>query len=299
MPDPIHLRPVRSLVIALGSLFLASHAGADSPIQYAAPIKACRLENRKVNESSGLAASRRSPNTFWTHNDSGDHANIYCFDSKGNDLGSCRIKGAKAVDWEDMCSYDYQGQPRLMVGDTGDNQSRRKSARLYILQEPQLGILQVKPLQTIKLKYSTGAMDCEAIGVDAVNKKILLVEKKRWLTCRVFMADLPGEHDDEVKITARPIAQIELPLVTAMDVSADGLRAIVLTLGQAFEYTRNPTEDWAAAFQRKPRTINMPARKQGEAICYGKQGRDLYLTSEFSPCPLFYVKAKSPSVGKQ
>jgi len=80
-----------------------------------------------------------------------------------------------------------------------------------------------------------------------------------------------------------------------MDVSKDGKRAIVLTLGQAFEYTRGQDEDWATAFKRKPRTIDMPARKQGEAICYGSDGNDLYLTSEFSPCPLFLVKATKGS----
>lgn len=262
-------------------------------ITYAAPIEISRLQNREVNESSGLAASRRSPDLFWTHNDSGDQAKLYCFDKRGNNLGTTLLKKTKAIDWEDVCSFDLDGKPRLLVGDTGDNDSRRKSCRLYLIEEPAEPTTTVKPLQTIKLKYSTGPMDCEAIGVDAESRKILLVEKRRWLTCRVFEANLPAEDDDEVKLTAEPIGRIKLPLVTAMDVSSDGRRAIVLTLGQAFEFTRGENEDWKAAFERKPRTIDMPARKQGEAICYGREGRDLYLTSEFSPCPLFLVKATS------
>ena len=263
----------------------------ESALIYSRPIEISRLENRKVNESSGLAASRRTPDLFWTHNDSGDKAQLYCFDVKGKHVGTTRLKKTKAVDWEDICSFEVNGKPRILIGDTGDNTGRRKSCRLYLLEEPAEQDGTLKPLQTIKLKYATGPMDCEAIGVDSMSGKILLIEKRRWLTCRVFIADLPAEDDDEVKLTAQPIAQINLPLVTAMDVSCDGRRAIVLTLGQAFEFTRGENEDWQAAFKREPRTIDMPARKQGEAICYGKSGRDLYLTSEFSPCPLFLVKA--------
>ena len=37
-----------------------------------AGYKISQLQNRKVNESSGLAASRLDEKLFWTHNDSGD-----------------------------------------------------------------------------------------------------------------------------------------------------------------------------------------------------------------------------------
>ena len=296
---PSHLKTNVAIVVA-SMLFLAAnvaHCDEVAALQYDPPKEICKLENRKVNESSGLAVSRRNADFFWTHNDSGDRSKLYCFDIKGNHRGTCQVKKSEAIDWEDMCSYTRDGKPRLLVGDIGDNGSRRKSVRLYLLEEPDDPSNEVKPIQTIKLKYSTGPMDCEALAVDTVSRKILLVEKRRWLTCRVFIADLPDEADDE-KVTAEPIAQIKLPLVTGMDVSSDGKRAIVLTLGQAFEYTRGEGEDWAAAFKRKPRTIDMPARKQGEAICYGAEGNDLYLTSEFSPCPLFLVKAAKPPKAK-
>ena len=260
-------------------------------LTYAAPKQICKLENRKVNESSGLSASRRDNERFWTHNDSGDKPRLYCFDIRGNHLGTMDVKKAEAVDWEDMCSFDVNGKPRLLIADTGDNGAKRKSHRLYLIEEPSNPDSAVKPIQEIKLKYSSGPMDCEAIGVDSVGKKILFVEKRRWLTCRVFIANLPSEKEDKVKLTAEPIAKIDIPLVTGMDVSSDGRRAIVLTLGQAFEFSRNESEAWSDAFQRKPRTIDMPPRKQGEAICYGRNGRDLYLTSEFAPCPLFLVEA--------
>jgi hypothetical protein len=76
-----------------------------------------------------------------------------------------------------------------------------------------------------------------------------------------------------------------------MDISPDGLRCIILTYGNAFEYTRAPDEKWSKAFSRRPRMIRLPARRQGESICYGLDGTTLYLTSEKKPTPLIEVRA--------
>jgi hypothetical protein len=267
----------------------------EEPIRYAPPVEISRLENKRVSESSGLAASRRDPDLFWTHNDSGDKPRIYCFRRNGKHVGTCKLTKAGAIDWEDMCSFEIDDKPKLLIGDLGDNLTRRKSYRLYLLDEPKNPSKDVKDIQVIRLRYSVGSMDCEAIGADVESRKLLFVEKKRWFNCRVFEADLPTTKD-VTDIVAKPIGRINLPLVTAMDVSSDGRRAIVLTLGQAFEFTRGKGETWTKAFAKKPRTIDMPARKQGETICYGANGRDFYLTSEFTPTPLFLVEAISTPI---
>ncbi len=284
--------PALTLCMSLCLLCSGAAIGQELP-EYAKPVELARLENKKVNESSGLAESLLNPGLFWTHNDSGDKARLYCFDRQGKHAGTSKIKKAGAVDWEDMCSFMWQKKPWLLVADTGDNASRRKSCRLYLFNEPKDPKKDAEDVHAIRLTYSTGAMDCEAIGVDVESRKLLLVEKKRWFTCRVFEADMPttGVAD----LVAKPIAKINVPLVTACDVSADGRRLIVLTLGQAFEFARGKDETWKEALAREPRTINMPPRKQGEAICYGINGTDLYLTSELTPTPFFLVADKRKS----
>jgi hypothetical protein len=37
----------------------------------------------------------------------------------------------------------------------------------------------------------------------------------------------------------------------------------------------------------------MPLRRQGESICYGPDGRSLYLTSEKLPTPLIEIPARA------
>ncbi len=270
--------------MCLGTL----RAGDVTSIQYGRPQQLCTLKSKKITESSGLAVSRRNPNLLWTHNDSGDDAHIYCIDRQGKRVGTCKLKKTKAVDWEDMCSYVIDGRPKLLVADTGDNLAIRKSCQLHIIDEPQNPQDDVSRVQSIRLRYSTGPTDCEAVAVDPTLREILFVEKRFALTCRVFQASLPADGDER-ELLAKPIARINLPLVTAMDIAHDGSRAIVLTLGPAFEFTRSQGQTWQSAFRARPRTIPMPARRQGEAICYAADGYDLLLTSEKTPTPLFLV----------
>jgi hypothetical protein len=68
----------------------------------------------------------------------------------------------------------------------------------------------------------------------------------------------------------------------------------VLTYGHAYEFTREGDDSWRDAFQGQPREILMPARRQGESICYGSDGRTLYLTSERLPVPLWEVPLRQP-----
>jgi hypothetical protein len=78
-----------------------------------------------------------------------------------------------------------------------------------------------------------------------------------------------------------------------MDISPDGRRAVVLTYGDAYEYVRGVNENWEQALATPPRQIVLPNRRQGESICYGSDGRTLYVTSEKLPTPLFEVRVRS------
>jgi hypothetical protein len=75
-----------------------------------------------------------------------------------------------------------------------------------------------------------------------------------------------------------------------MDISPDGHRAVIVTYEAAYEYVRAVKEDWETAFGRAPQRIPAPPRAQGESICYGPNGRTLYLTSERLPTPLWEIE---------
>ncbi len=263
-------------------------------IPYGPPRQPGTLANRAVDESSGLACSRRNPGLFWTHNDSGDDARIYLFDSKGRDLGSCVLAGVRAWDWEDMASFTWQGKHYLLLGDVGNNGLAAPVQILHLVEEPPIDpqqgvtVREVPVVQTIQYSYEDDHRDCEAVAVDPTDRKIFLVAKHYDVKCSVYTLDWPENDPEKVRV-ARRIATSKVPLVTAMDVSPDGRRAVLATYWNAYEFERKENEDWAAAFSRDPREIRMPLRIQGESICYGPDGKTIYLTSEKLPTPLWEV----------
>ena len=273
------------------SRFLA--AAETPPIAYAPARQLCTLANAAIDESSGLAASRRLDGVFWTHNDSGDDPHLYAFNRKGEHLATITVGGAIARDWEDMASFSRKGKSYLLVGDIGDNPSARDYCTLYLVPEPRLdpnkrGVRATVKAAAIEFTYKGGPRNCEALAVDPTKPVALVVHKVAGPRCKVFAVPLAPNRRDEPWVV-KPIATLTLPTVVAMDVSPDGRRAIVLTYMHACEYTRRPDEDWADAFARAPRIVPMPRRRQGESICYGPDGKALYLTSEKTPTPLIEV----------
>ena len=123
------------------------------------------LANRKINESSGLAPSRRERGIFWTHNDSGDGANLYAFDLEGRDRGTFRVPGLRARDWEDIASFVLDRKSYLLVADVGDNGSGRSTCAIHVVHEPLLGKRTPKRGATARLhrtltfRYQDGPVD--------------------------------------------------------------------------------------------------------------------------------------------
>ena len=263
-------------------------------IRYGKPRLLCTLEHRKVDESSGLTAGRRSRGVFWTHNDSGDKPRLFAFNIKGKHLGTFDVTGARNRDWEDLASFSTGGKHYLVVCDTGDNDRQHAFATLYFVEEPLVDANgpardgRLKVAQTIQLTYADGPQDTEAVAVDSTTKTVYLISKRGKRT--VYELPIP-ERAATAALVAKPVATLNHTPVVAMDISPDGLRAVVLTYFRAHEYVRSPGESWAAAFRRPDRTLPTPGRQQGESICYGPDGRTLYLTSEKLPTPLLEVPA--------
>ncbi len=263
-------------------------------IRYGRGRKLCDLACRQLDESSGLAVSRRAPGLFWSHNDSDNDAKLYLFDRQGRDLGWGSIQGTKAFDWEDIASFTDEGKPYLLIADTGNNNLAAAVHMLHVIEEPSVdserGVLvrDVPLARTIYFAFEDDYRNCEAVGIDPTDKTILLVSKERGRECHAYVLPWPKQDVKKAHV-ARLAATLRLRQATGLDVSPDGRRAIVVTYNHAFEFVRGEKENWFAALARPPREITLPDRLQGESICYGSDGKTLYLTSERLPTPLWEV----------
>src|SRR5688500_11113911 len=105
---------------------------------YGTPTKIGDLEDRAIDESSGIVASRTTPGLYWTHNDSGDGPYLYALDERGHRRGVWRVSGATAYDWEDIAAGPgpTAGTNYLYIGDIGDRGGSRSLIIVYRVPEP-------------------------------------------------------------------------------------------------------------------------------------------------------------------
>jgi hypothetical protein len=258
----------------------------------------------RLDELSGLAASRAHPGVYWANNDSGNGAALFAIRADGTHVADLRIVGASNLDWEDIASYDLDGHHYLLVADTGDNGGLRQQLTLYVIEEPaQLRDGDhVRIARTILFRWPDGPRDCEAVAVDAKRGEILLISKKRIpaelyrlplrpqarVPVAELIAALPGiAQPDAAAQTERTPHGRYRAQVTGADLSADGRQLAVLTYGSVYLYSRSTNESWPSAFNaHAPINLALPWLPQAEAIAYSADGTSLLVGGERVPSPL-------------
>jgi hypothetical protein len=272
------------------------------PLAAAGPAQLATLEDRKVKESSGLVASRRSPGLFWTHNDSGDGPFVYAFDRGGRSRGTFRVEGANALDWEDIAAGPgpAQGQSYLYVADIGDNGRQREFVVVYRFPEPELPAAQAggtaahptQPAEAIRLKYPDGAHNAEALAVHPATGDLYVVTKGN---ASADVYKLAAPFDPKAVNTLTKVATLRGPdffgtLVTGADISPDGRRVAVCDYAQGYELTLpEGAKGFDEVWRQTPLAVSLGPRLQGESVAYRLDGAALLATSEKSPTPLFEV----------
>lgn len=269
------------------------------------------LSADELLEASGIQASHAYEGDFFVHNDEGEPV-LYAIDETGADHGSVLIVPAKNKDWEDITSVPVADSRWLAVGDIGDNRAKRKSIRLYFVEEPKAGEhgrysgrLDLK--HAVRLRYPDGPRDCESMAYDPVDKQILLLSK-RDKPARLYAVDLETaltEHKAELRflgviVTLRPPTSRDrfrwgsktdyISQPTGFDISPDGSQAVVITYRSLYRFRREPDEDWLSALQRKPDEVVGPPSIQNEAIGYSADGKSVYVTTEKKPAAIFRIE---------
>ncbi|MDX2428894.1 MAG: hypothetical protein QNK22_09400 [Xanthomonadales bacterium] len=309
----MHINSALSLlVLATFVLPACNQQAGNDPVETDAPpvtmIRTGWLESDDIMEASGIKASFSHPGDFFVHNDEGDPV-LYGIDESGTNLGSVTIVPAKNKDWEDITLVPVEGEHWIVVGDIGDNRAKRKSTKLYFIEEPKTGKHdRYGGRQDLKhaltLKYPDGPRDCEAMAYDPIGRQILFLTK-RDKPSRLYALDLETaltKVHAELKFLGT-IAKLRPPTSkdrihwhgrtdfisqpTGFDISPDGSEAVIITYRSLYRFRREPDEGWLSALQRKPVEVGGPPSVQNEAISYSVDGKAIYVTTEKRPAPIF------------
>ena len=210
--------------LLLASLLAASltAGNAAEPGQDVAPgvRLVARMSDPRIKESSGVVASRRYTDVFWTHNDGGGPKKqvLYAIDREGNTRAFFSVIDVTLHDWEDI-AIDDAGH--LYIGDIGNNDAKRHTLTVYEIAEPnpQAETGSIAPKRAWKLKFPGAPFDCESLFVWKDQGYVVskVFDKAR---AQIFRFPLK-ETNEPLTLELVATTKIKSP-VTGADISADG-----------------------------------------------------------------------------
>lgn len=252
-----------------------------------------------IREASGLVASVKNPGMLWTHNDSGNTADIFLIDSTGDIKCTVHLSGIKNRDWEDITigTGPEENKVYLYIGEIGDNNAAFEYKFLYRIEEPVIAIsvsdTTLTKVDTIKFKLSDGARDTEALMIDPTSKDFYIFSKREQ---RVNLYKLTSPLSTTETMTAeRVLEKLPFSLIVAADISEDGTEILVKNYDTVFYWKRVPGESIEETIKRTPETLPYSPEPQGESIAFSREGDGYYTISEQNkkmPQHLYFYKRR-------
>lgn len=237
----------------------------------------------EATELSGLVVSPTQPGVLWSHNDSGDRARIFALRTDGSEIASLDVPGAAATDWEDL---EVGPDGDLLLGDIGDNASKRASVDVYRVPEPRLadGPAATAPATRLHLTYPDGAHDAETLLADPRTGELVIVTKRLDGRSGVYVAHVPA-RGDAVDAVLRHAGDLQLGfggLATAGDLSGDGKTVAIRTYAGLYVWNRRAGATLAATLARAPcvSRVSLAPEGQGESLALSRDGRSFFTVPE-------------------
>jgi hypothetical protein len=304
-----NLNAARALLVVCVVAGVA-RAAEPQPAPVSPFVRAGRIGEVALSELSGLAVSRRLAGRWWGLNDSGNAPVLYALGPDGRSQGQVTVSNLN-TDWEDLARYEQDGQAYLAIADTGDNFSFRGQVSIWVLAEPALPADGIATTREIRFRYEDGPRDCESLAADPLRGRFLLIDKGRK---PAGLYELPMKFTDGGELAvARRIA--DLPLIwegpvspalpagveryrgtpTAIDLSPDGRKLLILTYKHLAEFERRADEDWPQALARGPmRIVRLPRQRILEAAGYDADANSALIGGEDEHAALWRWNGRFP-----
>lgn len=227
------------------------------------------IEDPRITESSGLAASRQHPGIYWTHNDQDTGTYLYAVDSStGKTVARVTLSGVGTQ--RDVEAIAIGPDNQIYVGDIGDNDGVTwPYVWIYQLPEPkELKDQTIRATQYV-VKYSDGSRDAESMIVHPKTGRVYIIDKQE---------DGGHLYEGPAKLSAsgtnvfKPAAAVDL-WATDAAFSPDGQQLAVRGYFGGIWY------DWNGGDLKRGGRISVPLG-QGESVSYSTDGTKLMLGSE-------------------
>jgi hypothetical protein len=263
------------------------------------PVSLTTLQDPRLTETSGIAASVANPGLLYVHNDSGDTSRFFAIHPDGSLRAVVYYNGDKSLkllgvtDCEDI-AVNIGPQPGTYVymGDIGDNDAVRKDIIIFRIKEPALSDTLVNAqAEPLVLTYPDGPRDAETLMVDPIDK-LLYIVSKREDSVGIYSTPLLFNANDTAVLQLRAKLYFsgfgETKYITAGDISQDGLRILLKSYTQVYYWKRQSGEAIWQSMLRSPEALPYTIEQQGEAIGFTTDATGYYTTGEGLHANLYY-----------
>jgi len=255
-----------------------------------------RLEEDSVIEISGVSTGG---GRIWFHNDSGSEPGVYSSNYDGSDIKFYKLN------LDDILSTDFEdiaiANNNIYLADIGNNGSiESKEVKIYKFPIPDSEIFDY---EVFELKYPDGPRDAEALIVDPISEEFVIIDKNYGLEILLEQFEDAtiytgqGVGSETLKKAGNinlnnlaAIAKSELPesskakrvsgVVTAADISADGLVIALRTYRSVWLFPRFPSQTVSEAFLNRPCEAPVNTEFQGESVAFSEDQSGIITISE-------------------
>jgi len=254
------------------------------------------LSLNDIDEASGLVASQKNENVFWTHNDSGGDNCLYAFNANGIHLGRYYLQGFSLRDWEDLSigPGPIQDSSYLYVGEIGDNSAQYNEKYIYRLLEPTVSSTQspvnitLSDVETITVIYPDQKRDAETLLIDPWTKDLYIFSKREEFN-KIYQIPFPQSVTNV--ITAELVGTVDLypnqnnsgnqsTWLVAGEMSTDGFEIVLKSYEHIMYYSREENGSFMSAFDSDPVIVPYIPETQGEALAWLPNGFGYFTVSE-------------------
>lgn len=250
------------------------------------------LDDKVIDEASGLAVSSLTSGLLWTITDHGGENRVYGITEDGKRVVDVILDGIDNDDWEDIAVNVEDGQSFIYVSDTGDNDHDKPSRFIYKFLEPVIAgeegeeiVVQKDDVTKIEVTYPDFSYDCEALAIDPHTRDIFLFTKDReqWLS-EVFLASQGGGE-------LQHIATLPLFWVTGADISPSGSTLALTNKQTAWTFSKGGDATWIETLASSPAPCQLMLEEEVQREAVAATDGGYWTTSECKddpPCPLWY-----------
>jgi hypothetical protein len=289
---------IGSLLLGAIPVYPADETNHPDQAAFGDLTRIANIDHEPINELSGLVKSKRYPDVYWAHNDSGDSARLFALNRQGKilfpDYLASRFYGEKNqrgkqmwaglpvhlasnIDWEDIAvDADF-----IYISDMGNNGNARRDQGIYMLFEPNpratpetrsLKFLPVRFADQTEFPASVWHYDSE--GLFVFEGKLYVLSKHRkpgeinGLAPGVDLYRLDTSFTDQPNLLVKVDSSAKVLAATAADLSPDGQNLAILSYTALWVFQKPVSGDHWLSQGAQVLELNPEVTGQAEAVCW-------------------------------